>query len=158
MYAKETHLKDEGKQSHIDIWKLKCKVKDKEVIIKAVRAPAPSIQYHASNLDWQFISHMVLYMFQCHPPKSSHPCPLAQSPKDCSMHLCLFCCLAYRIIITRVFLFLNVHIKCYKFPFQYCFGCVPPILKQLALHIHCYHIHRFNQPWIQPTMNSTHHR
>ena len=30
--------------------------------------------------------------------------PLPQSPKDCSIHLCLFCCLAYRIVIT---IFLN---------------------------------------------------
>jgi len=27
-------------------------------------APAPSIQYRASNLDWQLISY-ILYMFQC---------------------------------------------------------------------------------------------
>ena len=27
-------------------------------------------------------------------PSSSHPLPLPQSPKDCSIHLCLFCCLA----------------------------------------------------------------
>ena len=59
-------------------------------------APAPSIQYHASNLDWRLISYMILYMFQCHSPKSSHPHPHPQSPKDCSIHLCLFCCLAYR--------------------------------------------------------------
>ena len=26
--------------------------------------------------------------------KSSHPLPLPQSPKVCSLHLCLFCCLA----------------------------------------------------------------
>ena len=56
-------------------------------------APAPSILYHASNLDWWFISYMILYMFQCHSSKSSHPLPLPQSPKDCSIHLCLFCCL-----------------------------------------------------------------
>ena len=43
-------------------------------------APAPSIQYHALNLDWRFISYMILYMFQCHSPKSSHPLPLPQSP------------------------------------------------------------------------------
>ena len=36
-------------------------------------APAPSIQHHASNLEWRFISYMILYMFQCHSPKSSHP-------------------------------------------------------------------------------------
>ena len=63
-------------------------------------APAPSILYHASKLDWQFISHMIIYMIQCHSPKPSRPRPLLQSPKDCSIHLCLSCCLAYRVIIT----------------------------------------------------------
>ena len=67
-------------------------------------APAPSILYPASNLDWQFISYMILSMFQWHSPKSSHPLSLPQSPKDCSIHLCLFCCLAYRVIVT---IFLN---------------------------------------------------
>ena len=62
-------------------------------------APAPSIQYHASNLGWRFVSYMILYMFQCHSPQSSHPLPLPQSPKDCSIPLCLFCCLAYIVTI-----------------------------------------------------------
>ena len=44
------------------------------------------------------------YMFQCHSPISSLPCPLPQSPKDCSIHLCLFCCLTYRVIVA---IFLN---------------------------------------------------
>ena len=35
--------------------------------------PAPSILYPASNLDWRLVSYMILYMFQCHSPKSSHP-------------------------------------------------------------------------------------
>ena len=26
------------------------------------------------------------------------PLRLPQSPKDCSIHLCLFCCLAYRVV------------------------------------------------------------
>ena len=67
-------------------------------------APAPSIPYTASNLDWRLISYMIVYMFQCHSPKSSHPHPLPQGPKVCSIHLCLFCCLAYRVIVT---IFLN---------------------------------------------------
>ena len=54
-----------------------------------------NILYPALNLDWRLISYMVLYMFQCHSPKSSHLLPLPQSPKDCSIHLFLFCCLAY---------------------------------------------------------------
>ena len=66
-------------------------------------APAPSILYPAWNLDWWFIYYMILYMFQCHSPKSSPP-PLPQSPKDCSIHQCLFCCLVYRVIVT---IFLN---------------------------------------------------
>ena len=67
-------------------------------------APAPSIQYRASNLDWRLVSYMILYMFQCHSPKSSHPLPLPQSPKDCSIQQCLFCCLIHRVIVT---IFLN---------------------------------------------------
>ena len=63
-------------------------------------APAPSIQYCTSNLDWRLVSYMILYTFQCHSPKSSHPLPLPQSPKDCSIHQCLFCCLIYRVIVT----------------------------------------------------------
>ena len=74
-------------------------------------APAPSTLYHISDLDWWSISHMIIYMFQCHSPKSSHLCLLPQSPKDCSIHLyiCLFCCLAYRVIIT---IFLNSIYMC----------------------------------------------
>ena len=78
-------------------------------------APAPSIQYRASNLDWQLISYMILYMFQCHYPKSSHTLPLPQSPKDCSIHQCLFCCFVYRVIVT---IFLNSHI----YVLVYCIG------------------------------------
>ena len=67
-------------------------------------APALSILSHASNLDWRSVSHMKIYMFQCYPLKSFHPHLLPQSPKVCPLHLCLFCCLAYRVIIT---IFLN---------------------------------------------------
>ena len=49
-------------------------------------APALSTLSHALNLDWRFISYMILYMFQCHSPKSSHRLPLPHSPKDCSIH------------------------------------------------------------------------
>jgi len=73
------------------------------------RAWAWSTLYHASNLDWWFVSRMIIYMFQCHSPKSSHPRLLPQSPKDCSIHLCLFCCLAYRVIVT---IFLNSIYMC----------------------------------------------
>ena len=72
-------------------------------------APAPSILYPASDIDWRFISYMIVYMFQCHSPKSSRPLPLSQSPKVCYTHLCLFRCLTYRVIIT---IFLNSVYMC----------------------------------------------
>ena len=35
------------------------------------RAPAPSILYPSSNIDWRFISYMIVYMFQCHSPNQT---------------------------------------------------------------------------------------
>ena len=43
-------------------------------------APDPSIQHPALNLDCRLISYMIVYVFQCHSPKSSQPLPLPQSP------------------------------------------------------------------------------
>ena len=56
--------------------------------------------YPASDMDWRFNSYMIVYMFQCHSPKSSHPLPLPLSPKVCYTHLCLFYCLAYRVDVV----------------------------------------------------------
>ena len=42
------------------------------------------------NLDWRSVSYMILYMFQCHSPKSSHPLPVPQSPKDTYIFLWSF--------------------------------------------------------------------
>ena len=91
------------------------------------RAPTLSALLHALNLHWSSILHMVItaasqaplsmafsrqeywsgvplpspiYMFQCYSLKSSLPQLLLQSPKVCSLYLCLFCCLAYMIVIT----------------------------------------------------------
>ena len=81
-------------------------------------APALSTLSHAWNLDWQSVSHMIIYRFQCYSLKSSHPCLLPQSPKDCSIHLCLFCCLTYRVIITIILTpYKCVSILCWCFSF-----------------------------------------
>ena len=61
------------------------------------RALALSFLFHALNLDWWSVSHMVIYMFQCYSLKSSHPCLLPQSPKVYSLYLCLFRCFKYRV-------------------------------------------------------------
>ena len=47
--------------------------------------------------------------FQCYSLKSSHLHLLLQSPKVCSLHLCLFCCLVYTAIVT---IFLNFIYMC----------------------------------------------
>ena len=67
-------------------------------------APAVSALSHAVNLGWWSVSHMIIYMFQSYSLKSSHSHLLPQSPKICSLHPCLFCCLTYRVSIT---IFLN---------------------------------------------------
>ena len=94
-------------------------------------APAPSALSHASNLNWWSVSHMIIYVVQCHSPKSSHPCPLPQSPKDCSIHLCLFCCLVYRIIIT---IFLNSIYMCWYIVLVFFFLAYFTLYNRLQFH------------------------
>ena len=48
-------------------------------------------------------------MILCCSLETSHPHLLPQSPKVCSIHLCLFFCFAYRVIIT---IFLNSIYMC----------------------------------------------
>ena len=59
---------------------------------------------HASNLGWWSVSPLIVFLFQCCSLRTSHPRLLPQSPKVCSVHLCLFFCFTYRVIIT---IFLN---------------------------------------------------
>ena len=74
-------------------------------------APAPRILYPASNLDWWFISYMILYIFQCHSPKSSHPRPLPQSPKDfyTSVSLLLSRIQGYRYHLSKFHIYALVY-------------------------------------------------
>ena len=73
------------------------------------RALSLSALLHELNLHWSSILHMVIYMFKCYSLRPSHPCLLPQSPKICSIHLCLFFCLAYRVIITIFLNFIYMH-------------------------------------------------
>ena len=70
-------------------------------------APTLRAVRHVSNLHWSSILHMVIYMLQSYSFISSHPRLLPQSPEVCSLHLCLFCCPAYRVVVT---VFLNSYI------------------------------------------------
>ena len=65
---------------------------------------SPEHLSHASNLGWLSVSPLTVYLIQCYSLRTSHPRLLPQSPKVCSVHLCLFFCFAYRVIIT---IFLN---------------------------------------------------
>ena len=69
-----------------------------------VHQPQASSIVHRTWTGDSLISYMILHMFQCHSPKSSHPLPLPQCPKDFSIHQCLFCCLVHRVIVA---IFLN---------------------------------------------------
>ena len=56
-------------------------------------APALSVLFHALNLDWPSISHMVICMFKCCSIKSSHPSLLPQSPKSV-----LYICVSFAVL------------------------------------------------------------
>ena len=88
-------------------------------------APAPSIQYHASNLDWRFISYMILYMFQCHSPKSSHPRPLPKRLFYTSVSLLLSCIQGYYYYLSKFHIYVLV----------YCIGVFPSGLLQTCLYL-----------------------
>ena len=59
------------------------------------------------------------------------PSPLLQSPKVCSIHLCLFCCLAYRVIIT---IFLNSVYMCQYTVLVFFFLAYFTLYNQLPFH------------------------
>ena len=68
---------------------------------------SPEHLSHASNLGWWSVSPLIVYLFQCCSLWTSHPRLLPQCLKVCSVHLCLFFCFAYRVIVT---IFLNSYI------------------------------------------------
>ena len=80
-------------------------------------APAPSTLYHASNLDWRFVSRMIFYMFQCY---SSHIILPSPSPTE-----------SKRLLYTSLSLLLS-HIQgyCYHlskfhiYALVYCIGVI----------------------------------
>ena len=51
-----------------------------------------------------YFAYSNIYIFQCYSLKLPHPRLLPHGLKVCSLPLCLFCCLAYRVIVT---IFLN---------------------------------------------------
>ena len=79
-------------------------------------ALALSVLFHALNLDWSSTSHIVIYIFQCYSLKSSHPCLLPQSPKVCSLYLCLFCYHVCRVVLA---IFLNSIYMCVNILYWY---------------------------------------
>ena len=91
------------------------------ILLDCSRALTLGALLHASNLRLSSVSHMVIYIFQCYSLKSSHPHLLPQSPKVCSLHLCLFCCLAYRVGVTislnSIYLCICANIRYLSFSF-----------------------------------------
>ena len=103
----------------------------------------------ASNLGWWSVSPLIVYLFQCCSLRSSHPRLLPQSPKVCSVHLCLFFCFAYWVIVT---IFLKFKKKKKNSPgiiktllwqalkrfFGFCFSLMWTIFKVLNLFQYCF--------------------
>ena len=46
------------------------------------QCPSPEHLSHASNLEWQSVSQLIIYIFQWYSLRSSHPRLLPQSPKS----------------------------------------------------------------------------
>ena len=91
----------------------------------------------------QSASHTIIYTFQRYPIKSSHPHLLPQSLKNCSLRLCLFCCLTYRVIIT---IFLNsIYILYWCFSFWLTSLC---IIGSSVIHLIRTDSHAFFNGWI----------
>ena len=63
------------------------------------RATAPRTLYHASNLDWQFVSHVIIYVSM----PFSHIIPPLLSPTE-----------SKRLFYTSVSLLLS-HLQCYRY-------------------------------------------
>ena len=62
-----------------------------------------------------------------------HHLPHPQSSKDCSIHLCLFCCLAYRVIVT---IFLNsIYMRYYTVLVFFFPACFTRIIGSSFIHI-----------------------
>ena len=71
-------------------------------------APAPSILYHALNLDCQF-GDLCYYTCVSAILPNHTTLAVSQGSKDCFIHLCLFRILAYMVIIIS---FLNSTYMC----------------------------------------------
>ena len=63
-----------------------------------VHQPQASCILHGT---WTGDLYLILYYACFNAILPNHlPLPIPQSPKDCSIHLCLFCCLTYRVVVT----------------------------------------------------------
>ena len=93
-------------------------------------APVQSALSHESSLDWRSISHKVIYMFQCHFLKSSHPHLLSTESKSLFFTFVSF-------LLSRIqghhYHLPNFHI----YALIYCIGVVslPPPLRLTSLCI-----------------------
>ena len=87
-------------------------------------APAPRILYPVSNLDWRFISYMILYMFYCHSPKLSPPTTESNRLFYTSVSLLLSHIQGYRYHLSKFHIYALV----------YCIGKACPESRFAFLH------------------------
>ena len=108
------------------------------------------------------VLQMVMCMFQCYSLKSSHPLLLRHSSNVCSLHQSLFCCLAYRVVITifltsiymllytvLVFLCLTCFTMCNKLQFHPSHrNWLKCVLFYSWVIVHCVHVPQLPYPFI----------
>ena len=80
-----------------------------------LRAPALSVLFHHLNLHWSSVLHMIIYMFQC--CFSNPTLTFSHTVQKSVLYVCLFCCLAYRVITTTFLNFIYMHYTALVFLF-----------------------------------------
>ena len=74
-------------------------------------APASSFLYPASNLDWRFISYMILYIFQCYSPKSS-PTSLSHRVQKTVLYICVSFAVRLILLFYNLSTINHTHFEC----------------------------------------------
>ena len=74
-------------------------------------APTTSILYPASNLDWRFISYMILYIFQCYSPKSS-PTSLSHRVQKTVLYICVSFAVRLILLFYNLSTINHTHFEC----------------------------------------------
>ena len=75
-------------------------------------APTLSTLFHALNLHWHSISHMLIYMFQCYSLKSPHP-PFSQRTQQSVLYICVSFAVSHigsSLLYFHIYIYIYIYI------------------------------------------------